>query len=291
MGRKKIDIKLIDRDSIRNATFEKRKIGVLKKAMELSILCDCEVSVTINRRREELDLLVYASDPYDQIIDNYHAYRGEYRLYANEHIESLVPGKVSSRSVGYVLNKTAHTISNTRTVRVGDAMLPLDMAQGSMYQQRSPNLMMPVPGFNMMPIPMMVQQSTPFMSMYNLNHLMAPTGGVMPMNPTMMMNRMPMHPMHNPAASKLRMLLPSPVATKQCGTKRSSHEISEDEKAPSMVMVLEESTENVPPVIPQDEDQKDEPPTKKMKIDHSHDVKSNSELRQSEMKVVIGSEQ
>ena len=47
MGRKKIEIKLIRQEAVRRATFDKRRIGVIKKAIELSILCDCEISMTI----------------------------------------------------------------------------------------------------------------------------------------------------------------------------------------------------------------------------------------------------
>eukprot|EP01083_Nonionella_stella_P112677 331770_1 len=74
--------------------------------MELSILCDCEISVTI-RRRDEGDLNVYASDPYDEIIKNYQNYTGDYTLFTNEHIEELVPGKISSRDAGYSVTKEA----------------------------------------------------------------------------------------------------------------------------------------------------------------------------------------
>ena len=38
MGRKRIDIKLIENRKNRNSTFKKRRIGLLRKAMELSLL-------------------------------------------------------------------------------------------------------------------------------------------------------------------------------------------------------------------------------------------------------------
>jgi len=44
MGRRKIAMKPIKAGSSRRATFEKRRIGLLKKAMELSILCSSTVS-------------------------------------------------------------------------------------------------------------------------------------------------------------------------------------------------------------------------------------------------------
>ncbi|KAH1114412.1 hypothetical protein J1N35_007790 [Gossypium stocksii] len=47
MGRGKIEIKKIENLNIRQVTFSKRRNGLLKKARELSILCDAEVGVII----------------------------------------------------------------------------------------------------------------------------------------------------------------------------------------------------------------------------------------------------
>ncbi len=47
MGRKKIRITKILDERSRAATFAKRKHGLLKKAIELSILCDCEIALII----------------------------------------------------------------------------------------------------------------------------------------------------------------------------------------------------------------------------------------------------
>lgn len=47
MGRGKIEIKRIENANSRQVTFSKRRNGLLKKAQELSILCDAEVAVII----------------------------------------------------------------------------------------------------------------------------------------------------------------------------------------------------------------------------------------------------
>lgn len=109
MGRKKIAIKRIEGDSQRKATFEKRRVGLLKKAMELSILCDCELSVTIKPRASAMlrnSYYIYSSDPYNKVIKNFQDYKGEYTLLTNEHINDVHPGKVSSRDVGHTIIKT-----------------------------------------------------------------------------------------------------------------------------------------------------------------------------------------
>ncbi|XP_077241695.1 AGAMOUS-like 15 isoform X2 [Tasmannia lanceolata] len=47
MGRGKIEIKMIENTTSRQVTFSKRRVGLLKKAKELSILCDAEVALII----------------------------------------------------------------------------------------------------------------------------------------------------------------------------------------------------------------------------------------------------
>lgn len=47
MGRGKIEIKRIENANSRQVTFSKRRSGLLKKAHELSVLCDAEVAVIV----------------------------------------------------------------------------------------------------------------------------------------------------------------------------------------------------------------------------------------------------
>lgn len=47
MGRGKIVIKRIDNSTSRQVTFSKRRNGLLKKAKELSILCEAEVGLIV----------------------------------------------------------------------------------------------------------------------------------------------------------------------------------------------------------------------------------------------------
>jgi MADS-box transcription enhancer factor 2A len=47
VGRKKIRIERIPDERNRQVTFTKRKNGLMKKAMELSVLCDCEIALII----------------------------------------------------------------------------------------------------------------------------------------------------------------------------------------------------------------------------------------------------
>ncbi|XP_050205462.1 MADS-box protein FLOWERING LOCUS C-like [Mercurialis annua] len=47
MGRKKVVMKRIEDKSSRQVTFSKRRNGLMKKAREISVLCDCEIAVIV----------------------------------------------------------------------------------------------------------------------------------------------------------------------------------------------------------------------------------------------------
>ncbi|VVA21716.1 PREDICTED: MADS-box [Prunus dulcis] len=47
MGRGKVELKRIENPTSRQVTFSKRRNGLLKKAFELSVLCDAEVAIII----------------------------------------------------------------------------------------------------------------------------------------------------------------------------------------------------------------------------------------------------
>ncbi|VDP92683.1 unnamed protein product [Echinostoma caproni] len=69
MGRKKILIKRIDDERNRQVTFTKRKLGLMKKAYELSILCDCEIALIVFTSSQKL--FQYASSDMDKILLRY----------------------------------------------------------------------------------------------------------------------------------------------------------------------------------------------------------------------------
>uniref|UniRef100_A0A2N9FCN4 MADS-box domain-containing protein n=1 Tax=Fagus sylvatica TaxID=28930 RepID=A0A2N9FCN4_FAGSY len=54
IGRGKIEIKRIENTTNRQVTFCKRRNGLLKKAYELSVLCDAEVSLIVFSSRGRL---------------------------------------------------------------------------------------------------------------------------------------------------------------------------------------------------------------------------------------------
>lgn len=56
MGRQKITIEKIKADRIRQVTFYKRKRGLIKKAMELSLLCGVKLFLSISDKNEKLTI-------------------------------------------------------------------------------------------------------------------------------------------------------------------------------------------------------------------------------------------
>ncbi|KAK9666617.1 hypothetical protein RND81_14G198300 [Saponaria officinalis] len=69
MGRGKIVIKRIDNTTSRQVTFSKRRSGLLKKAKELSILCDAEIGLIIFSSTGKL--YDFASSNMKSVIERY----------------------------------------------------------------------------------------------------------------------------------------------------------------------------------------------------------------------------
>ncbi|KAI3827006.1 hypothetical protein L1987_01067 [Smallanthus sonchifolius] len=69
MGRGKIEIKKIENVSTRQVTFSKRRAGLLKKAHELSVLCDAEVGIIVFSNTGRL--YEFCSSSMRGIIDRY----------------------------------------------------------------------------------------------------------------------------------------------------------------------------------------------------------------------------
>ncbi|KAF0748636.1 agamous-like MADS-box protein AGL97, partial [Aphis craccivora] len=69
MGRRKINISKIQDKQKSHVTFKKRRFGFMKKAYELSVLCDCEVAIIIFDKSD--NLYQYASTDMDQVLHKY----------------------------------------------------------------------------------------------------------------------------------------------------------------------------------------------------------------------------
>ncbi|XP_034729514.1 myocyte-specific enhancer factor 2D homolog [Etheostoma cragini] len=91
MGRKKIQIQRITDERNRQVTFTKRKFGLMKKAYELSVLCDCEIALIIFNHSNKL--FQYASTDMDKVLLKYTEYNEPHESRTNADIIEVKRGQ------------------------------------------------------------------------------------------------------------------------------------------------------------------------------------------------------
>ncbi|XP_071965560.1 myocyte-specific enhancer factor 2C-like isoform X2 [Antedon mediterranea] len=91
MGRKKIKISRINDERNRQVTFTKRKFGLMKKAYELSVLCDCEIALIIFNSSNKL--FQYASTDMDKVLLKYTEYNEPHESRTNNDIIEVLNKK------------------------------------------------------------------------------------------------------------------------------------------------------------------------------------------------------
>ncbi|CAN0827426.1 Agamous-like MADS-box protein MADS9 [Linum grandiflorum] len=87
MGRGKIEIKRIENVSNRQVTYSKRRNGLIKKAKEITVLCDAHVSLIIFASSGKMHDFCSSSTTLPDILEKYHKQSGK-RLWDAKH-ESL----------------------------------------------------------------------------------------------------------------------------------------------------------------------------------------------------------
>ncbi|CRL01656.1 CLUMA_CG014878, isoform B [Clunio marinus] len=83
LSKSSVMMKLIPYDVLR-VTFNKRKFGVMKKAYELSVLCDCEIALIIFSSSNKL--YQYASTDMDKVLLKYTEYNEPHESLTNKNI-------------------------------------------------------------------------------------------------------------------------------------------------------------------------------------------------------------
>ncbi|XP_060187484.1 agamous-like MADS-box protein MADS1 [Lycium barbarum] len=118
-GRGKIEIKRIENTTNRQVTFCKRRNGLLKKAYELSVLCDAEVALIVFSSRGRL--YEYANNSVRETIDRY----------KKHHADSTNTGSVSEANTQYYQQEASKLRRQIRDIQtynrqiVGEALSSL----------------------------------------------------------------------------------------------------------------------------------------------------------------------
>ncbi|XP_016380118.1 myocyte-specific enhancer factor 2D isoform X6 [Sinocyclocheilus rhinocerous] len=156
MGRKKIQIQRITDERNRQVTFTKRKFGLMKKAYELSVLCDCEIALIIFNHSNKL--FQYASTDMDKVLLKYTEY--------NEPHESRTNADIIE-----ALNKKEHRDSESPdpeepfslTPRTEEKYKKIDEEFDKMMQSYRLSSTVPPPTFSMpVTVPVSSQSPLPF---------------------------------------------------------------------------------------------------------------------------------
>lgn len=99
MGRKKIRIEPITDERNKQVTFTKRKFGLMKKAYELSVLCDCEIALIVFNGSNKL--FQYASTDMDKVLLRYTEFNEPHESCTNKEIvEKLMKKSGFKEEVG-----------------------------------------------------------------------------------------------------------------------------------------------------------------------------------------------
>lgn len=86
-------------------TFTKRKFGLMKKAYELSVLCDCEIALIIFNSTNKL--FQYASTDMDKVLLKYTEYNEPHESKTNSEIVEV------RDQLDHLVQKLAHKMVNT----------------------------------------------------------------------------------------------------------------------------------------------------------------------------------
>ena len=175
MGRKKIEIERIAVEKNRLGTFHKRKVGLVKKAIELSVLCDSEVFMVVFG--ENGQAFQFSSNDSNETIQRYLNYQGTLEKYDVNDLDDLKPGKM--------INKTPETVSSSTPTRSSKRSAPSSSAaavESQSYKVSKHNSNMPeaVQGMNPEDLPARPAHGGPFFWMR------APSLPEVAMNPSSM---------------------------------------------------------------------------------------------------------
>ncbi|KAH3743502.1 SRF-type transcription factor [Pelomyxa schiedti] len=176
MGRNKIKIERIQNERNRQATFTKRKLGLMKKAMELSILCECEVGLIMFSSSNKL--FVYASGNISSLLLRFTEYSEPYRVLTNADYHKQFDRKSTTSNVA---EQTAsppngyNQTSNSSLPTTGTPQPVPDNATQSVSTSLTPAPPQPPVQGSSVPPPMAAPVPPPPLTQYGIDHTGQPT--------------------------------------------------------------------------------------------------------------------
>ncbi|XP_027934987.1 MADS-box transcription factor 17-like isoform X2 [Vigna unguiculata] len=120
MGRGKVVLERIQNKINRQVTFSKRRNGLLKKAFELSVLCDAEIALIIFSSRGKL--FQYSSTDINRIIEKYRQCCFDMSQIGDE-------AELQSQQELLVLRVKHESLQRTQRNLMGEELEPLNMKE------------------------------------------------------------------------------------------------------------------------------------------------------------------
>ena len=108
MGRKKVPIAILNDVGKRKLSFKRRQVSLYKKAVELAIICNCEIALFVFSEEEKLT--IYSSGAIDCIFDRIMAFEGPF--YSVVQTPNMDPNDKDRQLTISVREKTAGVVSN-----------------------------------------------------------------------------------------------------------------------------------------------------------------------------------
>lgn len=126
MVRGKTQMKRIENNTSRQVTFSKRRNGLLKKAYELSVLCDVEVGLIIFSPRGKL--YEFASPSMEEILEKYKKRSKEIGIAATTKEQDTQYSKHSKQKLAN-MEEQIRILESTRRKMLGEGLESCSMAE------------------------------------------------------------------------------------------------------------------------------------------------------------------
>nr|BAD88437.1 MADS-box transcription factor CsMADS1 [Coleochaete scutata] len=140
MGRGKIEIRRIENATSRQVTFSKRRNGLLKKAYELSVLCDVDIAVIVFSPTGKL--FQYASSSMKEILERYEQVPPEQKEKGSQRLDNM---DYLNREVAKLRNEVEHKYHEARQLE-GEDLDRLGVYELEQLEQKLSNSMRRIRG-------------------------------------------------------------------------------------------------------------------------------------------------